>query len=368
MIDWQSPDTHIQFNPKKYSREEQHRISGLLPQLPAHVWIESSGTTGASKWIALSKEAFLASAQSVNTHLQATLADRWLCAIPTFHVGGLSIFARAHLSGSVVVSVQERGWNASEFVDLVHREKVTLTSLVPTQVYDLVQAGLRASKHIRAIVVGGAALSEELYFAARELGWPVLPSFGMTECCSQIATASLSSLDENIYPWFEILSHVDLRLNAIGCVEVKSAALASMVAFIDVEDEVRVEDPRVAGYWPTRDQVEVVDGKWRFLQRRADVVKIAGEQVSLDQLNAVFKSYAFSEEQILVATPSARWGTQVDLVTTKKQLALLEPVIAQYQQSVLPLERIQNIYFLEELPRTDLGKIKSKEILKQLGY
>lgn len=368
MIDWLSPDTHIQLNPKKYSREQQHHISGLLPQLPAHVWIESSGTTGASKWIALSKDAFLASAEAVNAHLQATLADRWLCAIPTFHVGGLSIFARAHLSGSVVVSMHERGWNAAEFVDLVHTEKVTLTSLVPTQVYDLVQAGLRAPKHLRAIVVGGAALSEELYFAARNLHWPVLPSFGMTECCSQIATASLSSLDENVYPWFKILSHVDLRLNDVGCVEVKSAALASMVAYIDADNEVRIEDPRVDGYWPTRDQVILREGKLRFLQRLDDVVKIAGEQVSLGQLNALLKSFALSEEQILLATPSARWGAQIDLVTTKKQWETLEPVVAKYQQQVLPLERIQNIYFLEELPRTDLGKIKSQEILKQLGY
>ena len=36
---------------------------------------------------------------------------------------------------------------------------------------------------------GGGAVSDELYRDARALGWRVLPSYGMTECCSQVATA-----------------------------------------------------------------------------------------------------------------------------------------------------------------------------------
>ena len=64
------------------------------------------------------------------------------------------------------------------------------SSLVPAQVLDLVRAGLRPPPVLRAIVVGGGAISAELYRDARALGWPVLPSYGMTECCSQIATAT----------------------------------------------------------------------------------------------------------------------------------------------------------------------------------
>ncbi len=368
---------HIQFNPKKHSAEEQQRISALLPSLESHIWIESSGTTGASKWIALSKNAFLVSARSVNEHLGATSSDRWLCALPTFHVGGLSIFARAELVGATVVSIADSRWNALNFYSLLEREKITLTSLVPTQIYDLVQENIPAPQGLRAVVVGGSALSAELYLAARKLGWPLLPSFGMTECCSQIATASLESLKSLDFPLLKILPHVDLRLNADGCMEVKSNALATMVVQFKDSAEIEIYDPKHEGYWPTRDQVEIVNvgssGYLRFLQRFDDVVKIAGEQVSLARLNGLLKSFlepssVLGENQVLVATPSMRWGSQVDLVTTRKQFVRLEPLLAQYNEKVLPLERIQNIYFLEDLPRTDLGKIKTKEILKQIGF
>jgi len=365
-VDWNSEQTHVLFNPKKYSLDEQARIAALLPRVDAHIWIESSGTMGSTKWLALSKRAFLASAFAVNQHLSATKEDRWLCALPVYHVGGLSIFARAYLSYSDVVLFSEK-WSTEEFLNVIAKEKITLTSLVPTQIYDLVQASMMAPESLRAVVVGGAALSEELYSQARHLGWPLLPSFGMTECCSQIATASLTSLKSSEFPGLKILSHVQVRMNNEDCAEISSESLATAVAYID-DGQVRVEDPKQDGFWPTRDQVRLHDGMLKFIQRLDDVVKIAGEQVSLTKLNNLLMSFVEGEDQVLVATPSQRWGSQVDLVTTKEQFARLEPKLEEYNQKVMPFERIQNIYFIEDLPRTELGKIKTKEILKQIGY
>jgi o-succinylbenzoate---CoA ligase len=174
-IDWLSTDSHVLLNPRM-PEEERRRLESLVVDLPGHVWLATSGTTGALKLTALSKRALLASAAAVNRHLQSDDRDVWLCVLPTFHVGGLGIYARAFLSGARVVT---SGW-----------EDVTLASLVPAQVTDLVRDRVEAPPSLRAVVVGGGALSEELYAAARALGWPLLPSYGMTECCSQVATAT----------------------------------------------------------------------------------------------------------------------------------------------------------------------------------
>ena len=45
-------------------------------------------------------------------------------------------------------------------------------------------------------MTGGGALDPSLYKQARDLGWPLLPSYGLTECGSQVATASLSSASD----------------------------------------------------------------------------------------------------------------------------------------------------------------------------
>ncbi len=169
MIDWSSDETHLLLNPRLpgKDRESLVRLQRSVPALAAHVWIATSGTSGAYKLVALSKKALLASAEAVNLHLRATSSDVWLSVLPTFHVGGLGILARASLSGARVVSAQ---WDARDVVDLVAVEQVSLASLVPAQVSDLVAARLEAPSSLRAVVVGGGALRDELYREARALG------------------------------------------------------------------------------------------------------------------------------------------------------------------------------------------------------
>ena len=141
----------------------------------------------------------LASAAAVNRRLEAVEGDVWFRVLPAFHVGGLGIHARAFLSGA---RVEVGSWDPGRFAA---SDAMTLASLVPAQVSDLVERRLPPPRHLRAVVVGGGALSDELYRAARDLGWPVLPSYGMTECCSQIATASRAG------PELVLLDHLEAR-------------------------------------------------------------------------------------------------------------------------------------------------------------
>ena len=56
--------------------------------LRGHVWMATSGTSGALKLAALSKEALLARPpRSIATSARRR-GDVWCCVLPTFHVGG----------------------------------------------------------------------------------------------------------------------------------------------------------------------------------------------------------------------------------------------------------------------------------------
>lgn len=163
MIPWDAPSTEILLNPRMPS-DEATRVRSLIERtapLAAHVWLTTSGSTGRLKPVALSKRALLVSAAAVNRHLESDAEDIWLNVLPTFHVGGLGIHARAHLSGARVVAVD--AWSVETFVAALATHGVTLTALVPTQVFDLVRAERAAPPSLRALVVGGAALDERLY-------------------------------------------------------------------------------------------------------------------------------------------------------------------------------------------------------------
>ena len=62
MIDWHSNETHALWNPRMPpdERKRLERILAGVPSLEGHVWIATSGTSGALKLTALSKSAIRA--------------------------------------------------------------------------------------------------------------------------------------------------------------------------------------------------------------------------------------------------------------------------------------------------------------------
>ena len=163
IIDWFSKDNEILINPRTPEEEKETLIHGLqtLEHMEGHLWIATSGSSGKIKWTALSKEAVMSSANAVNRHIQANQNDIWINALPSFHVGGQGILCRAYLSHSKVISYEGR-WNPCQFVYACATAKATLTSLVPTQVYDIVAHSLKAPPSLRAVIVGGGALSSDI--------------------------------------------------------------------------------------------------------------------------------------------------------------------------------------------------------------
>lgn len=364
-MDWTSAESHVVLNPR-LAAAVQDRIARAIQDvapLPAHLWVMSSGTTSETKIIALSKTAFLAAADAANQHLRAMPEDVWLNVLPKFHVGGLSIFARSYLVKNHVVDASDKKWSVSDFLRTCEAENITLTSLVPTQVVDLIKAKAVAPQMLRAVVIGGGALSPEHYYAARKLGWPCLPSFGMTECCSQIATAPMASLDSKAYPHLKLLPHIRARLAPDGRLEIQSAALASGILFLS-DSSAQFKDPKTDGWFRTQDLVELTnDQNLKPLGRRDDCIKILGELVNLYKLEQKLRT-SCDTDICLVALTNQRRGFDLAAVCAKpSDLAQVERDLFRLNNDLLPFERIHLLIQVDELPKTELGKIRKSRLV-----
>lgn len=158
--------------------------------LEGHVFICSSGTTSQEKLktYALSKKSILENAKAVNEFLGATKDDIWLSSLPPFHIGGLSIYARSYLLGNEPIELTKK-WCAEDCL-----VKASYFSVVPLQLYEMVQKKIKAPLWHKGVFVGGDFLADHLRNQALELGWKVIVTYGMTEFCSQIAS---EFVDEN---------------------------------------------------------------------------------------------------------------------------------------------------------------------------
>lgn len=374
---WENQKTCVMVNP---SLEEAKRVGVMVEawienrdDLQGCVWVATSGSSGRPRFVCLPKVALLKSAEAVNQHLEVSSEDRWLCALPAFHVGGLGLYARAVQAGSEVIAFDET-WDSRNFRDALEKYQVTLTSLVPTQVYDLVSSGYQCPESVRAVVIGGERMDEGLGRKARQLGWPVLQSYGLTEAGSQVATQSLESLSESFSgEWLEVLSCWQVRLiQGDSRLQIKGDPLAR--AYLEVSEDGQIEYTVIGdaeGWFTTSDRVEIRESEGKLelcvIGRVDDVLKILGEQVCLDRLNRIFREVIAGCEKVndayLLALPDERKGHRiVAALVASEDGSNGQDSVEVFNARVDPLERIGEARFINKIPRSALGKVKRQDL------
>ena len=306
---WSRHGSALLLNPRMDPKWRARIASADFPDLADHIWVASSGTSGRLKIVALARQALESAAAAANRHLGADRADIWLNALPLFHVGGLGIVVRAALSGSRCVVLAD--WNARDFVRCANDCGATLTSLVPAQVHDIARSRLRCPPSVRGVVVGGATLAEALRARAAELGWPLLPSYGMTETCSQIATAKPGARD---LPWLPLLDHVEARATEDDVLEVRGPSLLTGWMLFGADGCASWEDPKTDGWFRTSDRVELRADSLRVRGRIDDLVKIRGELVDVAALESELQAMVPSGLVRIDVSADERTGAVLSVV------------------------------------------------------
>lgn len=330
MIDFESTESHVLLNPRMPAGERK-RLERLMPELDAHVFVATSGSTGLMKLVALSKHAILASASAVNERLAVTSRDVWAAVLPAFHVGGLGVYARCHLAGARAFPMP---WDPRTFVE----SGATLASLVPAQVRDLLAAGLQPPPALRAILVGGGAFDP-----VDAPGWPVLASYGMSECASTISIEG------------QLLSHIEARLDSDGRLAFRGPSL-----FTGYATESGLDDPKINGWFLSEDLGEVEGRTLRVDGRAGDFVKIGGESVDLKRLDRILHELA-GDDAAIVAVADERLGHVIHVATTNDA-----SFVDAFNKRVHPFERIRGVHRVDAIPRSALGKLLRGELINNL--
>ncbi len=350
-------------NPVLLSAKFSHLQDSLVRFLESnniskHVAFLSSGTTSANpKGYVISKEAMFNNAQAVNEHLQLDENDRWGVTLPPYHVGGLSIFFRARLLNHSPVLLYP--WNPTELAQRISTENVTVISLVPTQIYDLVKAKIQAPEKLKYVLAGGDFLSNSLEQKAMELGWPIVRTFGMSEVGSQLATACSPGRKE-----MKILSLHQLKTDQGKRLWIKSPSLFSFE--IQYQDNWILKPANASfdyqGYYPLPDKAQIKDRDLTPLGRYDGRIKSSGLLIDFMDLKEKLEAHMLHHDC---------WG-KVDLLIKdderKNQILQLAyehsvsfDVILDFQQSIYPL-KIDEIKSVQSIERNELGKrnIRSK--------
>ena len=337
----------------------------------------TSGTSAAPKGVCLTHGNLQASAFAAALHLELRREDWWLACLPLFHIGGLSILMRNALLGSPVL-IHERF--DPDWVSAAIDEGISHVSLVPTMLGRLldVRAERPAPASLRGILLGGAAAPPLLLKRARELGFSVLPSYGLTEACSQVATCAPGDPEASVDP-------IGSVGRALFGTEIRIADACGRPLPPGREGEILVRGPTVmAGYlhdgdgtsralrdgWLRTGDVGALDstGRLRMLHRRADLIVSGGENVSPAEVEAVLREHPDVADLGVAGLPDPDLGSRVAawIIPRAGAQCRAEDLDRFCRRRLAGFKVPREFHFRDGLPRNSSGKLLRRQ-LQQLG-
>ena len=330
----------------------------------------TSGTSGRPKGACLTWNNFFASARAAEDRLGAAVGRRWLACMPLFHVGGLSILMRSVLFGGPV-RLQSR-FDPAAVSDALDGADIAGISLVPTMLSRLLaQRGDRtAPRGLEVLLLGGAAAAPELVARALVKGYPVCPTYGLTEATSQVATAAPPRAGEREPSPMPPVLGTEVRIVADGGAVPPHTAGEILVRGATVMRGYLHDDEATAralrdGWLHTGD-IGYLDasGGLHVLDRRDDLVVSGGENVYPAEIEAVLLEHPAVEDAGVTGVPDADLGARVVAwVVIKPGCSVSIGSLQRHCRATLAgFKQPREFRLVAALPRNAAGKLQRRRL------
>lgn len=312
--------------------------------------ITTSGSSGVPRGVRLPWRA-VAAASRLSMKAQALVTgDAWLACLPLHHVGGAMILYRCLRAGAT--AVVHEGFDAEAVARDLAARRITHLSLVPPMLARLLDAAVPPEPSLRCVLVGGAALTAALFCRARAAGWPVCPTYGMTETCAQATVCPRPGAD-----W---------REGDVGC------PLPGVSLALAADGSLRIATPaRMAGYlgetgrppdWIASHDLARLDGAGRLhiLGRADDMLVSAGVNVHPLEVESRLAACPGVRETGITGLADPVWG---DMIACAYEGDLAESAADAWCRTHLPNSRRPRRFLrVERLPRTASGKLDRRAL------
>jgi O-succinylbenzoic acid--CoA ligase len=303
-------------------------VSSEIANTRAAVVIGTSGTTGSPKEISLSAQALLAAARASNKFLGAKPGDTWSLLLPLTHVAAVNVFIRAIELGTIPVDLRNHEGQYP---------RVDFTAIVPTQLFKALNGDEDLLQHLQSaqkVLVGGAALSDSMRNQATAAGIEIVTTYGMSETSGGCVYNG------------QILDGVNVEVRG-GVVYIQGEILALN---LDLNN----------GWFETHDLGEFVGDKLVVIGRADDVIITGGENLSLNNVEAILNEHFPAIQAAAFSIADAQWGQTLHLaivgdVDQNSIASILESKIGAFAKP-------KGIHFMNSLPLLGIGKIDRKTL------
>ncbi len=340
--------------------------------------IYTSGTTGRPKGAQVTYGNFFYNAIGMGQAIDLHSTDVNLNVLPTFHIGGLGLYAGPtfHAGGTVVVM---RAFEPAACLRLIQDWEVSVLLLVPSiylvlaQFPDFDQYDLSS---VRSWASGGSALPPALVHQYAEKGIIIQQGFGMTETGPTVFLITKEDAVRKAGSVGKPVLHTDVSIQdrerrMLGPNEVGELCIRGGNVTTGYWNRPEATAEAIVDGWLHSGDAAMYDdeGFYYIVDRWKDMFISGGENVYPAEVENVIYDHPAVAEVAVIGVSHPRWQeVGRAIVVVKAGHSLTEEEVIEFCQGKLARYKIpKSVVFVEALPRTAAGKVLKRELRAELG-
>ena len=334
----------------------------------------TSGTTGLPKGVVHSHTTVFWAILTFEASCDLRDGDRYLVALPLFHVGALTPVALNVYRG--VTSVVMREFDPAKAWALIKDENITTTLLVPAMLNFMIQvpADQIHAEQLRWIQSGAAPVPVSLIEQYAGMQIEIHQIYGLTESCGPACVIGADNALKKVGSTGKAFFHTEVRVvdedgsdvtpGEQGEVWVRGGHI--MLEYWHRPDA--TADTITQDRWLRTGDVATVDDEgFVFIQDRIkDMIISGGENVYPAEIENVLISHPDIVEVAVIGQPSEKWGESPFAVVVSKNSSLNEAAVLEHCDGKLARFKLpKGAAFIDVIPRNANGKVLKRVLREQ---
>ncbi|KAI9248196.1 hypothetical protein BY458DRAFT_526649 [Sporodiniella umbellata] len=335
----------------------------------------SSGTTGKSKGVMSTHSNIIANILQYTAfegHHLETKRDKLIGAVPFFHIMGLVLLGHVALHKGVSLYVMPK-FDFVQFLEIVQKEKITFTIIVPPIILLLAKSPIVENYDIsslRQITCGAAPLGADIASLAKKRVPTacIKQGYGATETSACVCVQSSEKVTDGSSGL--LLPNVEIKIVDENGSEVKAGERGELLikgpnimkGYIG-NPQATVECLDKDGYYHSGDVVVYKDEELFIVDRLKELIKYKAFQVPPAELEALLLKSDIIADCAVIGIYDAKQATEIPVgyivlnpgVPATNEIA--ESIKKYIAGNVVYYKQLRGIRFVKEIPKNPSGKI-----------